>query len=1169
MSPLLKTAALLLLAGNASRTGFEVQTVTTHEAVAVLTAPSAEVDLEAMDACGRVLRVRAIADQEGLACLRWPESARRDRTALVTARLQGRCCVVPVDRQAASWRCAPATLHLWVDRPLYRHGEKVQGRVVVRRHLPDGTGRVVSAPPPADTEVVIEAFTGKAWRLRTRASTDAWGVAAFCWEVPDAAAVGPVEVRCSSGGTEARFEPFVVRAFSRPPLTLDLTCAAVAGTQQATTLRLAARYSTGAAAAGLRARVVARLGRLDDAREFQLDAEGRAEVPLALHEVPPGRRQGRVRVEVELESPDGQVLRETRFVAMQPDAPSPTARAAIRIAGEVARVAVRGDAHERLLVCAVRDRLLAARVVRLDGKGEGVAEFATEASWWPGFEVVTSAGGGALVELQQPALQIACGQAGQSFAPREVVTLQLRTTDAAGAPVPATVAVAVVDESVFALERERLPAPGPSLRPALWAICADAGSAQGSWPRSRWIRELLRRGLLRGWLPGSPAAGGPAFGGPAYATGVAPQPEPDLRHDLRATAAFVAGAVTGADGTGSCTIALPDDVVRWRVTLVAVGFDASAGVRRTQIHTAKPLAITPLLPRVLRAGDELVAKALVQLPDRSLAVRAVPLRAEPADVARGTLRVLVRERSGDATDAVRVDVPVRRPELERPWVVHQEARGDCLLLAPQPERAQRPGTLELLADGDAVLAAASSYLAEYPHGCVEQTTSRLLPYFAAAALRPLTKDERVRVRAGMRRLASLRCGRGFGYWPGAREADPRMTALVLHGLCAARAAGLAPESYGLAIAVAPRVEGLSPTRTAEAELAIAELRWAPASGPHRRAVAGLVRGAEPLPLGMLVRAGLALAAAGERELAQDVLGQALARRGEDAGAGGRAWVGEDRGSRLGMLLDLLLAVAPAHGAKAALVRELERGFDGRSFGTTHATACTVAALLRARAGAAPAALAWPLEVLVAWDRKLELVRLRGPGQRLVLACADPRAVRVQVPPGRSLGVVLRGAEIDRAGGQLGFAAPLLVERTAAAVWADGELQTVEVRVASSLPLQHVVVECPLPAGCALVSEPPGAEVHDDRISFALAEVGASPQVLRFVLRAFVTGTATWPPATAMAMYDETAGGACAESRLTLTAASPRPPSREDAIAPLLPAEFWRRYDGPPYLHFRR
>ncbi|GAH64188.1 unnamed protein product, partial [marine sediment metagenome] len=91
-----------------------------------------------------------------------------------------------------------------------------------------------------------------------------------------------------------------------------------------------------------------------------------------------------------------------------------------------------------------------------------------------------------------------------------------------------------------------------------------------------------------------------------------------------------------------------------------------------------------------------------------------------------------------------------------------------------------------------------SYLLDYPHGCVEQTTSSTLPLLAARTILPwtgtsgLSDDElRKRIDAGVARLATMQTsGGGLAYWPGGGEANVFGSAYAMRALLRAKELGI-------------------------------------------------------------------------------------------------------------------------------------------------------------------------------------------------------------------------------------------------------------------------------------------------------------------------------------------------------------------------------------------
>lgn len=89
------------------------------------------------------------------------------------------------------------------------------------------------------------------------------------------------------------------------------------------------------------------------------------------------------------------------------------------------------------------------------------------------------------------------------------------------------------------------------------------------------------------------------------------------------------------------------------------------------------------------------------------------------------------------------------------------------------------------------------YLIDYPHGCLEQTTSRAFAQLYIADVMEVsaaTNDAmRRHVQAGLNRLKQFQTsGGGFGYWPGDREADDWTSTYAGHFMVEAERKGFTP-----------------------------------------------------------------------------------------------------------------------------------------------------------------------------------------------------------------------------------------------------------------------------------------------------------------------------------------------------------------------------------------
>ncbi|GAB5400904.1 MAG: MG2 domain-containing protein [Aureisphaera sp.] len=86
------------------------------------------------------------------------------------------------------------------------------------------------------------------------------------------------------------------------------------------------------------------------------------------------------------------------------------------------------------------------------------------------------------------------------------------------------------------------------------------------------------------------------------------------------------------------------------------------------------------------------------------------------------------------------------------------------------------------------------YLIQYPHGCIEQTTSGALPQLLLDEVFDITFDKKKEieenVKAAIRRLSNFQvAGGGLSYWPGEREADDWGTSYAGHFMLEAKQKG--------------------------------------------------------------------------------------------------------------------------------------------------------------------------------------------------------------------------------------------------------------------------------------------------------------------------------------------------------------------------------------------
>ncbi len=268
-----------------------------------------------------------------------------------------------------------------------------------------------------------------------------------------------------------------------------------------------------------------------------------------------------------------------------------------------------------------------------------------------------------------------------------------------------------------------------------------------------------------------------------------------------------------------------DSLTRWRLQVHVVDAQTRVGSGRAQVVTRKEVAVSVTPPRFLRAHDivsiPVVGRNLMKdalgffftfratgtsldegdqrLHKHALA-GAVPPGGRHVDhhelEARrpGGLTLKATVTSGEAADAEERSLAVLPrgiPKVAAAVFASQDGRGSTTLQIP---KGAQPGSLRgyVRVEGSSVQAvlAALPYLADYPHGCTEQTLSRFVPLLdVQAALTALQAPANARlaelpqmIEAGLTRLTALqhRDG-GFGWWP-TDQSNPAMTALVMQSL---------------------------------------------------------------------------------------------------------------------------------------------------------------------------------------------------------------------------------------------------------------------------------------------------------------------------------------------------------------------------------------------------
>ncbi|MEM6997024.1 MAG: alpha-2-macroglobulin family protein, partial [Myxococcota bacterium] len=369
-----------------------------------------------------------------------------------------------------------------------------------------------------------------------------------------------------------------------------------------------------------------------------------------------------------------------------------------------------------------------------------------------------------------------------------------------GKPVAnAEVVLAVVDEGVLRLTNHHAPNPVPAMHPGQpLAVTID--------DNRRAFAEILARSHTGGDGPGSGA-----------------QSLVGARKKFVRTALWKPGLRTDASGHVDVGFELPDNLTRFRIMAVALDAQGRGGSVEDGFYVRKSLMIQPAVPRFAVVGDVFDAAVMVhnnteaetpvtvtlgkrrkQVTIAAKGRKRVAFSVEPRKAGTRKLVFAVADGEGTERDRVVAKIPVQAPGLsEAPRLSGSFTGGQTVRLeVPEGVSAGNAGdefvTITLGERLWPELAGRLEYLVDYPHGCVEQTTSSTVPLLAAREMLPRlgvakwsTSEIDTMIKAGVDRLDTMRTASGgLAYWPGGHEPNLYGTAYAMHAVVGAKRAGV-------------------------------------------------------------------------------------------------------------------------------------------------------------------------------------------------------------------------------------------------------------------------------------------------------------------------------------------------------------------------------------------
>ena len=321
-----------------------------------------------------------------------------------------------------------------------------------------------------------------------------------------------------------------------------------------------------------------------------------------------------------------------------------------------------------------------------------------------------------------------------------------------------------------------------------------------------------------------------------------------MRKNFDPCATWAPALVADSAGKFTHTFKVPDTLTRYRIIAVAHHDVSRFGHAESSLVAKKDLMLEPKAPRFANQSDIFTPQVLVQnasafagtweikyttttgketpcvvavgstseavtLEPGASATVVFPSRADntgqavlqftatPVSLKKQTLTPALTHDLSDAVEA-RFSVEYPMPLIRQSKLISLGKSGAKTNLRDQLAASLLDGSgeIELAFARSPLVEAAGSidYLLHYPYGCVEQTTSSLIPWLTVESLSPViprfAKIPEAKIaaaiQAGADRLLSMQLPDGsFAYWPGGTESVPWATSYAGLGLMIAAEKG--------------------------------------------------------------------------------------------------------------------------------------------------------------------------------------------------------------------------------------------------------------------------------------------------------------------------------------------------------------------------------------------
>jgi uncharacterized protein YfaS (alpha-2-macroglobulin family) len=297
------------------------------------------------------------------------------------------------------------------------------------------------------------------------------------------------------------------------------------------------------------------------------------------------------------------------------------------------------------------------------------------------------------------------------------------------------------------------------------------------------------------------------------------------RTTFKDTAYWNPAVQTDASGHAKISFKLPDNLTTWVMFGIGDTPDTMVGQTENEVVVTKDVVVRPVLPNIMRVGDDIVLSALIQNFTDQDHTFNTNLSFDSGDVnpigsnsvlvkSKGLEQVFWRVKPKSSNDLSKLSFSAQATDNNKvvDQIVQQIPVRSFGFVDKSAQTSNQPNTypIKLASDSNkdkttiqltfspsllGTLPTAMDYLVDYPYGCVEQTTSHFVPALIAKQNPTLYADalqgKNINdiINKGVSLLQSLQQNEGGWRWWHEGNSDPFITSYVVEYLLMAKSLG--------------------------------------------------------------------------------------------------------------------------------------------------------------------------------------------------------------------------------------------------------------------------------------------------------------------------------------------------------------------------------------------